>query len=228
MRNGALGVVASVLLVGLAYAQGNGAITGTVLDENGSPVLKAKVHIAEKGVFFGHRVLQFHETDADGHFRIGHVPWGTYIVMVGKEDAGYPDTNFAFYSNNAYPIALLSEDSPTDEVTLKLGPKAGVLKVDPVTDAVTGKEIRLASVTLKRSERLDFSISASASQGRFLIPPLTDVLVEITAEGYKPWPGPDHAATDGRIFLHPEEVYKLQVTLQPQDPQSASSENKPN
>jgi len=57
MRNKVLNILASVLLVGLARAQDRGVITGTVLDEHGSPVVKAKVLITEKGVFVAHRVL---------------------------------------------------------------------------------------------------------------------------------------------------------------------------
>jgi hypothetical protein len=45
------------------------------------------------------------------------------------------------------------------------------------------------------------------------------VLVEITAEGYKPWP-PVGAETEGKLFLKPEEIKSLRVALQPQDPAS--------
>ena len=134
MRNRVFNLLAGVLLVGSVCAQDRGIVTGTVLDEHGSPVVKAKVLITEKGTPFMHRVLQFHETDADGHFRVAHVPWGTYIVTVGKEDAGYADTGLGLYCSNAYPIVVLTEDSPTDDVTLRIGPKAGVLAVAPVTD----------------------------------------------------------------------------------------------
>lgn len=227
MRNNFLKVLASLLLIGLAWAQDRGVITGTVLDEHGSPVVKAKVLITEKGVFVVHRVLQFHETDSDGHFRIAHVHWGTYIVTVGKDDAGYADTGLGLHCNNAYPIVLLTEDSATADVTLNLGPQAGVLELEPVTDATTGNLIRLASITLKCAENPDFFISASASQRRFLVPPLTHVLIEISAEGYKSWPALGRDATEGRIFLRPEQTQKLQVSLQPEEPMSPSGENKP-
>jgi hypothetical protein len=217
MRNKVLNVLASVLLlIGSAWAQDRGVITGTVLDEHGSPVAKAKALITEKGVFLMHRVLQFHETDADGHFRIAHVPWGNYIVTVGKVDAGYADTGLGLYCNNAYPIVVLTEDSPTADVTLKLGPKAGVLELEPVTDVTTGNEIRQAAIRLKCAENPDLFILTSAFQGRFLVPPFTRVLIEITAQGYKPWPPPG-ATTDGRILLKPEEVQRLHVALQPED-----------
>jgi len=228
MRSNIFRILSCLLLAGLAWAQGSGVITGTVLDENGSPVAKARVHIGEKDVLVVHRLINFHDTDADGHFRIAHVPWGTYLVLAGKEDAGYPDTQGTFYSGGGTPTVVISEASPVADVTLNLGPKAGVLELEPVTDAITGKEIRSAAIRLKRAENPDLFIYTSATQRRLLIPAFTEVLIAITAGGYKPWPGPDRAATEGRIFLNPEEVQKLQVTLQPEGPQSASRENKPN
>jgi|ERR1700733_92671 len=185
MRTNVLNVLASVLLIGLTWAQDRGVITGTVLDEHGSPVIKAKVLITEKGVLVVHRVLQFHETDADGHFRIAHVPSGTYVVTVGKEDAGYADTGLGLHCNSTYPVVVLTEDSATADLTLNLGPKAGVVELEPVTDATTGNAIRLAAIRLKCAENQDLFIYTSAAQGRFLVPPLTDLLLEITAEGRK-------------------------------------------
>lgn len=123
--------------------------------------------------------------------------------MVGKEDSGYADTGLGLRCNNAYPIVVLTEDSATADVTLNLGPKAGVLELEPVTDATTGNAIRLAAIRLKCAENPDFYIYTSAYQRRFLVPPLTQVLIEITAEGYKPWPSPDQAATEGKLFLSP-------------------------
>jgi|GEM_PF-3057410 hypothetical protein len=222
MRNHVLKILASVLLVGLAWAQDRGVITGTVLDEHGSPVVKAKVHITEKGVFVAHKIIQFRETDGDGHFRIAHVPWGTYIVLAGKEDSGYADPKFSFYSNNGEPVVVLTEDAPATDVTLKLGPKAGVLDLKPVTDELTGKEIRSAAITLRRADNNDLFITTSTTVGRILVPALTNVVISIAAAGYKPWPAPGHAAAEGRIFLRPEQTQKLQVILQPEETASPS------
>jgi hypothetical protein len=200
----------AVFLSTLAWAQGT--VTGTALDETGKPLAKAKVRVAEKGPFGGHRTIQYYETDSEGHFLIGHVPWGTYVVVGGKEGAGYPDTNFAFYSNLAVPTVTLSPDSPTANVDLKFGPKAGILEVAPVADAETGKEIRSASITLRRAGS-DFFMTASTTEGRILVPSATEVLVRITAPGYKPWPPTDQPTAKGTILLQPEEVLKLQIAL---------------
>jgi Carboxypeptidase regulatory-like domain len=216
MRKEARRILAGALLIGSAWAQDRGIVTGTVLDEHGSPLAQAKVHIAEKAAFAGHRLVQFHESDAEGHFHIAHVHWGTYIVIAGKEDAGYPDTKFAFYSNNTEPVVVLTEDSPTVDVTLKLGPKAGVLDVAPVTDQVTGKEIRSASITLRRADN-DLFISTSTTVGRILVPSLTGVEVTISAPGYKSWPPADTSVANARLFLQPEQIQRLQVSLEPDE-----------
>ena len=161
--------------------------------------------------------FQFHETDADGRFRIAHVPWGTYIVTVGKENAGYADTGLGLHCNSAYPIVVLTEDSVTANVTLNLGPKAGVLDLEPVTDELTGKEIRSAAITLRCADNSDLFITKSTTEGRILVPALTNIVVSITAQGYKPWPAADRAAAEGRMFLRPEQTQKLQVSLQPKE-----------
>jgi len=223
MRIGVFRLLGIALLLGSAGAQVDGTVTGTVVNETGKPLAKAKVHVAEKGPFAGHRVVQYHETDDGGHFRIAHVPWGTYVVMAGKEDAGYPDTAFVFYSNLAVPTVTLAPDLPTAEVSLKLGPKAGILDLEPVTDEATGKEIHSAAITLRRGDNREFFMTASTTEGRILVPSLTEVLIEITAVGYKPWPGPNRPATDARILLKPEEIQKLTVALQPEAPSLPSA-----
>jgi len=72
----------------------------------------------------------------------------------------------------------------------KIGPKAGILDLEPVTDEATGKEIRSASVTLRRAANPDSFLSASTTQGRVFVPAFAEVLIEISAEGYKLWPSP--------------------------------------
>lgn len=202
------------VLVAAGFARAQGTITGTVVDDAGKPVAGAKVHIAEKKLVV-HRLIRFYETDDGGRFHIADVPWGTYVVMAGKEDASYPDLIFSFYNNLALPNVTLAEDFRSVDVIVKIGPKAGVLDLEPVTDSITGKEIRSASVTLRRSENPDLFLSASATQGHIFVPASTNVIVEITAEGYKPWPPAGTA--EGKLFLKPEEVKKLRVVLQPQD-----------
>lgn len=216
MRNDILSLSTIVLFTSLALAQGHGVITGTVLDDRGNPVGAAKVHITERGAFVVHRILQYHETDADGHFRIPHVQWGTYFVLAGKEDAGYPDPEATFYSNNVAPTVTVTDEFPTDDITIRLGPKAGLLDIAPVTDNLTGKEIRSASITLRRVDNAQLFITTSTTVGHVLVPADTNVEMSITAPGYKSWPSPDLTA-EGKIFLLPEQTRKVEIRLDPDE-----------
>lgn len=198
----------------LVSAQERGQITGVVVDEVGRPLAKAMVHITEQKGFVGHRPVQAYETDEQGHFAINRVPWGSYLVLAGKEDAGYPDTKLAFYSNLEVPTVTLSPMFPKADVRVQLGPKAGVLELSPVTDAVTGKKIESPSITLRRSQNPDLFITTSAAGARILVPSETDILLEVSAPGYKPSASSDGIANT-RIRLKPEEVRKLAVSLQP-------------
>jgi hypothetical protein len=167
MRSAILVLLSVLQAWGSARAQGT--ITGTVVDETGRPLAGAKVHIAEKR-FVAHRVIRFYEADSGGRFRIADVPWGTYVIMAGKDSAGYADTTFAFYSGEAVPTVTLAPEFSSADVILRLGPRAGVLDLSSVTDAITGKNISLASVTLRRAESPDLYISESASQGAYTRP----------------------------------------------------------
>jgi len=204
-------LTASVLM----SAQVKGKISGVVVDGDGKPIAAAQVHIAETKPFYGHRILQFYETDKDGKFLIDHVPWGTYAVMGGKEEAGYPDTKGAFYSNLAVPIVILAPAFPSAEVIVPLGPKAGSLDILSVIDAVSGKKIAGGIITLRRLDNPTFLIKTSTTMLHpILIPALVDVAVEISAPGYKTWPSQDSA--EGRVRLKSEENLKLEIKLQPE------------
>jgi hypothetical protein len=211
--------VLSTLLLALAgmFApiQNDGSITGLVLGQDGKPLAKAKVHIADTKPLYGSRVVEFHETDAEGKFVITHVPWGAYVIMAGKEEERYPDTKFAFYSNLAAPTVDLGPLYPTATVTVHLGPKAGILHIAAIRDAVSGKAVRNAAITLRRLDNPKFSITTSASVENVLVPSTTAVEIEIESDGYEPWPPKDHARELGQIQLKSEEVFNLEVRLQP-------------
>lgn len=162
--------------------------------------------------FFGHRILKFYETDRKGRFVIENVEWGTYVVLAGKESAGYPDTKLAFYSNLDAPTVTLAPGFPISDVRVQLSPKAGMLEVTSVSDALTGKPIESASITLRRIGT-PFLITTSTVRARILVPSMTDVSVEIHAPGYKSWP--QGTQDNGQIRLRPEQVFKLQAQLQP-------------
>ncbi|HZS26727.1 MAG TPA: carboxypeptidase-like regulatory domain-containing protein [Candidatus Angelobacter sp.] len=191
-----------------------GTISGIVEDETGKPVPNAKVHIAEKAAGSAHRAIQMHEADSNGKFTISHVPWGTYVVMAGKESDGYPDTLTAFYSNLKIPTVTLGPLFPTASVIVHIGPRAGLLDIASVVDAITGKSLLLSSsVTLRHADNPNFFISTSTSAKDIMVPSQTAVTIEIDARGYRPWPE-DKGRYSYQINLQPKEVFTLRVRLE--------------
>jgi hypothetical protein len=208
-----------LILTGLARslcAQTVGQITGLVLNEAGNPIEHAKVHVEENKAFYGHRILQVYLTDARGQFVIDSLQWGSYVVLAGKEDEGYADTKLAFYSNLNVPVVTVTSLVPTQNVTIHLGPRAGVIEVAAIIDAGTGKAIVAPSVTLRRTEN-GLWLKASGTQKSILIPSRTKVSIEVEAEGYQVWhyPGDTDASRSTPVVLEPGEHQKIEVKLQP-------------
>jgi hypothetical protein len=217
MFNRVPGLIWLILILAQAVQpQSGGTIKGVVVDEQGKPVTKAEIHIAEIKSFVGHRLVEMHETDGQGQFVIDNIPWGTYFVMAGKEEAGYPDTRFAFYSNLAVPTVTLQPSFRTATLTVPLGPKAGILEVSP-TDAETQKRIAAASITLKRKDNPSFHITMSADEKRILVPSLVDILAEISASGYETafYPSSSDPSQSTPIHLSPGQELKLAMPLLP-------------
>jgi hypothetical protein len=207
----------SALLVSRGLSvQMAGVIRGTVVDEEGRPLKGAKVHVEDRR-FILHTALRFYETDADGRFQIGHLPWGSYSILAGKEDDGYPDTKFAFYGNLKVPKVLLTPSSAIQNVTIHLEPKAGIVDVNSVVSAATWESIKAASVTLRRDENTNFFITASPTMTRLLVPSGVKISIEIRAVGYEDWyyPGYADASRSVPVTLGPGEVLMLDIKLQP-------------
>lgn len=200
------------------HGQSFGTIRGTVVDENGFPLANARVHVADTKPLYGSRVVDYHTTSLNGKFEIGHLAWATYAVMAGKESVGYADTGLAFQSNLDVPFVILSPATPSADVTVHLGPKAGVLDITSVIDVVSGKDIsRESGVTLRRVDHPNFFMSTSVTVHPLFVPALTEVIMEIRAEGYKPWPALD-APDRGRLNLKPGQVVRMDIKLEPDSP----------
>jgi hypothetical protein len=194
-------------------AQTDGSITGVVVGQDGKPLAKAEVHIGDNRPFYGSRTIQFHETDADGKFVIRHVPWGSYIVMAGKETEGYPDTKLAFYSNMDAPTVFLSQLSPVASVTVRLS-KAGILHIKSLVDEATGATVANAAVTLRRADNPEFLMTVSSSLKEILVPPTT-VTLQVDAQGYESWPKSDPATKIDQINMESGKVIDLAIKLRP-------------
>jgi hypothetical protein len=191
-----------------------GVIRGTVINEQAQPVSKAKVSADLIGGRVHATAVRYVETNADGNFMLDRLEWGAYRIYAMKEEENYPNTSWSFYSISLAPTVTLSSHAPSATVSLQIGPKAGTLRIRSLTDAVTGKSILdLAGVSLKRTGVPSTFIGVSPSD-HILVPSVTDVTVEIQANGYASWPPRDQAKL-GQIRLQPEEVLDLRVQLEP-------------
>jgi hypothetical protein len=200
-----------------AWAQTEGTIRGTVLDEKGNALAGARVHLERTDINVVHSSPRFVETDSRGGFVIQRVPWGSYEVLAGKEEAGYPDTLGNFYRNGPPPTAVLTRLTASAEVTIQLGPKAATLKLASVTDATTGKDLSVTGViTVGRANTPHSSLQTSTTQQTLLVPSLTPVSVRIAVPGYKTWPAENQP--ERVVNLQPGEVLGLQARLVPEGP----------
>jgi hypothetical protein len=142
----------------------------------------------------------------------------SYKIFAVKEPAGYPNTAFGFYSNHMFPTVTLTADRPTADITLKVGPPAGVI-LGSVTDAVTGAPV-LASFLLRRiSDPGNWISMSQKADYRVLVPPSVEVSVEVSAPGYKTWyyGGPSDALGRPPVRLETRKEMKLDIQLQPED-----------
>jgi hypothetical protein len=148
------------------------------------------------------------ETDRTGHFEIDRLSWGRYKVFAKKEEAGYPDVRWSFYSNDNFPVVPLTPAVSTSNVRIQLGPRAGAL-TGSVTNSATGTPVD-ASFKLTRKAAIDKWISLSVSpEYRVLLPGSTDVLVEATAPGFERWTSP------AVLRLESGAEMRLDIQLQP-------------
>jgi hypothetical protein len=207
-----------LLSFSLCAAGRPGMVRGTVVDESGTPVVAAQVSVDEMNGLPKAAPVLMSETDKNGHFSIGNLEFGNYKVFAMKESAGYPNTGFAFYSDNVFPTVELTTAVPTADITLKVGPPAGVM-LGSVTNAVTGTPV-LASFLLRRVPEPDNWISMSQKADyRVLVPPSVEVSIEVSAPGYKTWyyGGPSDAFKRPPIRLESGKEMKLDIQLEPED-----------
>lgn len=202
-----------------------GLIKGTVVYADGKPVNGATAYAVPLGRGFD-IVFPHDETDEAGHFAI-HVPvswFGTFAVMAKKEAEDYPEMN-QFYSEVKFQTATLTLANPIATVTIRLGPKAGVLQGE-VTDAVNGAALN-PCVELRRASNPGNFLSGSGlihRHYRLLIPSGVGVLVRIWLNGYEAWyyPGTVVKSAARPIRLKPGEQRTLNISLRP-DPHSSNT-----
>ena len=206
-----------MLLSTCSLAQADGVVRGTVLDQNGKPVVGVKVHIQRTDIVAVHVVPRVAETDAQGKFLFENVALGVYRVSSAKEEEGYPDTFNPFYVAEQKQEIVLTTASSARDMIVQLGAQGGMLKLASVADARSGKDISVsATLTLARASNPASYMITSATRHLLLVPSSTDLTVTINAPGYKPWIADNRAETGHTINLKPGEELELQPKLIPE------------
>jgi hypothetical protein len=211
----------SFLLVSSCVAQAqinepNGRITGTVVDQAQQPIAGATV-MAVETLNQSLNNPPSAKSDSTGQFEITGLTLRSYHVYASKPQDGYPEADPAYSEENQSAIAL-SPDHPSGSVIISLR-KAGMLITD-VRDKATGKPVS-ASYTLSVPKRWQ-------TQGQLsyplLIHPSTDVMLEVSARGYKTW-----SYYDASNPLHPQplrlesgEQRSLRIELEPEEKGAAT------
>jgi len=217
--------VIAVLLLSVAFVeaqtagkpQAHAGISGTVRDEQGHPLKNISVHavLEQTGVY-----MPTVDSNEAGHFVIESLEPGTYSIFGESAADIYPDTTLPFYPNEN-PLKVTLGNSGEATIVLVLGPRAGVL-CGTVLDKATGHAIISQHaphfIVRKVSSRADSIELAGPAKFRWLLPPATEVTLEVYAEGYKPWvyAEPSSPLTPMPFRIESGEEKNLNIMLEPQ------------
>lgn len=207
----------SCLAINIALAQQDdtGIIHGTVINETGQYVAGAKVHVHNAS---DHRIqvrpIRYVETDNDGKFVIDRLEWGLYQVFAMKEADGYPNCSLGVYCIGRKFTANLSPQTPSATVVVVVDPKAGKL-TGSISDYLTGQPLSHAVIKVWIWNDVKFFQMSTRSEYSILIPPGTQVGIEIQAPGYEPWRYPGAGSSAQPLLLNSAEILNAEVKLQP-------------
>jgi len=196
-----------------------GLIDGIVTYENRKPVKGTTVYAEPLGRPVG-AIIPHADTDETPYFAI-HIPlswFGKFAVTAKKEDEDYPNMSWQFYSDGKFETVTLTSKHPAETVIIRLGPKAGVL-VGTVADAASSAPLSPCVELRRASDPTNFLNGSGLVNPHYklLVPSDTDVLVNISLDGYKTWyyPGTvDHSAAKS-VRIAPGEKKTVDIRLEP-------------
>ena len=186
MRSQSMLTVLLLMTTPLTHAQNTnqsfavGRIMGTVLNEDGQLVDHAKVcTTVASGV--GTEINCRVSTNKDGRFQIEHLKTGTYGVFAEKEEEGYTIEN----QSPGQKVEITVEQSSAI-VTVRLRARGGIL-IGSVKDKTSGKLVEAISVRYMDVDKGGGGFTRANGNFRITVPTATDLVVAVSAEGYKSW-----------------------------------------
>jgi hypothetical protein len=196
-----------------ALAQGNGRITGTVLDHDQQLVTDAKLCLMVKSGYSSSINCNLARSDKNGEFEIGNVKHGIYSVFAVNEEEGYSVEN----QSPGQEVAVTSENL-APQVTVRLRPRGAVL-LGSVTDKFSGRPIENAWVSYQDVDgKASGSSFITRQDGRILttLPTGCDLVIIVSAKGYRGWVYTDASnPTRPVLRLHTGDRKTLDVQLEP-------------
>ena len=195
--------------------EARGMIAGTVLDANGQVAEGARVCLS---VSYGDRNSGITtesscpiSADKYGQFQFEHLKIGSYTVFA-------KDADESLDGNKKGQQVTLTANSPYTHVTLHLKPGGTLL--GSVTDAGSGKPVRQFQVQYVELDRQG-GRSSFGQHGKFrvVVPVASDLVVIVTAQGYKGWVYTDSDDRSRPVLrVAAGEQKELDIELQPLTP----------
>lgn len=192
-----------------------GDISGRVVDAKGRPVVNALLNAWGSGTQVG--IVPTSHTNSRGIFKFRALEVGKYLISVGKDYAGYANSENRFYSAGFVetPTVVVEAGKTIWCGDVRLGPKAGRL-VGTIRDSTTGKPIVSNSsagqhpqLVLRRTDDHNNSYDSGIDiHGNFevLVPPVSFTL-EVVVSDYE-------KKNIGILELKSGETKRLDIVLQ--------------
>ena len=131
------------------------------------------------------------ESDAQGKFVINLASMGAYQVVAEKMSEGYMPPYFPFYKDPKTPIpeVMLSGENPHASVSVKLGPKSGLITgkvIDEATDLPVQDFVVWTWQARDVNARTHEVVKGPSGRFRILAPPVP-FRMRVVSEGYEDW-----------------------------------------
>jgi hypothetical protein len=205
-------------------AQPQGSIAGTVTNDEGEPIGQASVCTRIPRRNGSSSSCGSVQTDQNGQFQLDGLPLGEIGVYGEKMRDGYlvdaeaSGTSFppsGVRKNSRMQTVVLTTDHSLAHVMLTLGPKPGELKLT-VSDKLSGKRVQGFNVRwIALPDSRMFSFASGSAYNPWLVPPDTDLIVEVSAVGYQNWFYLDPSNSEPILRLGSGEQKELIVELLP-------------
>ena len=191
-----------------------GVIEGRVVDHSGRAVAGAKVNVDAMDGKIRASFVHYEVTDKNGSFKFDHLKMMEYKIFAMKEEEGFPDLSFAFYSNNVVTKVVLTPKAPKAKVVLKIS-KGG--RISGSLTSRSTKEGVAATFELKRVAPPQLWIT-TAFQSSFsvLVPADAEIILKVSAHGFEDWyyPGTNDPNRAVPIKMKSAEDKQFDIALQ--------------